>query len=244
MKKYIIILSAIISLIFTDPFKEFDKDFLYTNSLEKSAWSELAKTDLISICVNSLDEKTETYNNRKEFCDCTLNELMSIFSQDEFVAEMSYIEKNKIVSNNLNEALLTKEPCLTDFVSELMISMNKTQDSSGNKSENKDTSKASKKKDKNSFEEKIKDLTKIDGLLTFYVNNDENKALIEIHPDQLNKTYLLGITRQSGDAYYFDGSSMQGEFPIMFKKVGNKLQLIEVNVKFRADQNRPINKAV
>ena len=244
MKKNIIILSAIISLIFTDPFKEFDKDFLYTNSLGKSEWSELAKTDLISICVNSLDEKTETYNNRKEFCDCTLNELMSVFSQDEFVSEMSYIEKNKIVSTNLNKALLTKEPCLTDFVSELMISMNKTQDSFGNQSKNKDTSKASKKKDKNSFEEKIKDLTKIEGLLTFYVNNDENKALIEIHPDQLNKTYLLSITRQSGDAYYFDGSSMQGEFPIMFKKVGNKLQLIEVNVKFRADQNLPINKAV
>ena len=31
MKKTIIILSSIISFIFTNPFTEFDKDFLYTN---------------------------------------------------------------------------------------------------------------------------------------------------------------------------------------------------------------------
>ena len=37
---------------------------------------------------------------------------------------------------------------------------------------------------------------------------------------------------------------MQGEYPIMFKKVGNMVQWIEVNVKFRADEDLAINKAV
>ena len=100
------------------------------------------------------------------------------------------------------------------------------------------------KADKNSFEEKVKDYTKIEGLFTFYLKEDKNSVLMEIKPGQLEKIYLASFTRQSGDAHWFDGSSMMGEFPIMFKKVGDKIQAIEVNVKFRADNNLAINKAL
>ena len=85
MKKYIIILSAIISLIFTDPFREFDKDFLYSNSLKELSWAEISKNEFQSACMSALNEETDTYDNRKEFCTCTLKELMSIFSEDEFL---------------------------------------------------------------------------------------------------------------------------------------------------------------
>ena len=51
---------------------------------------------------------------------------------------------------------------------------------------------------------------------------------MEIKPEQLETIYLASFTRQSGDAYWFDGSSMMGEFPIMFKKVGDKVKQGEI----------------
>ena len=110
--------------------------------------------------------------------------------------------------------------------------------------ENKPKAKEKPKVDKNSFDAKVKDYTKIEGLFTFYFKQDKNSVLMEIKPEQLEKIYLASFTRQSGDANWFDGSSMMGEFPIMFKKIGDRIQAIEVNVKFRADDNLAINKAV
>ena len=69
---------------------------------------------------------------------------------------------------------------------------------------------------------KLKIIKKLRDFFTFYIKEDENKALMAIDPAQLEKIYLASFTRQSGDAYNFDGSSMMGEFPIMFKKVGKK----------------------
>ena len=244
MKKTItLILLSLITFVLSDPFKEFDKTFLYKNLSKKSNWSDISQNDFKSACMNVLDEKTDSYDDRKIFCDCTLEELMSVFSEQEFVLEMSYISENKNISDNFNENLVTKTQCLNNFVEEIVTSINKS-DKSTEKSAENTKEQNSNKKDKNSFEEKIKDLTKIEGLFTFYIDNDENKALMEISPNQIEKIYLLSITRQSGDAYHFDGSSMQGEYPIMFKKVGNMVQWIEVNVKFRADENLAINKAV
>ena len=240
MKKTItLILLSLITFVLSDPFKEFDKTFLYKNLSKKSNWSDISQNDFKSACMNALDEKTDSYHDRKIFCDCTIKELMSIFSEQEFVLEMSYISENKNTSDNFNENLLNKTQCLDNFIKEIIESISLSDKSSEKiKKQNAD------KKDKKSFEEKIKDLTKTEGLFTFYINNDENKALMEITPNQIEKIYLLSITRQSGDAYHFDGSSMQGEYPIMFKKVGNTVQWIEVNVKFRADEDLAINKAV
>ena len=51
--------------------------------------------------------------------------------------------------------------------------------------------------------ELIESYNKIEGLFTFYWDQNKNKVLISIHPDQFKKTYLANMTRQSGDGYYY-----------------------------------------
>ena len=63
-------------------------------------------------------------------------------------------------------------------------------------------------------------------------------------PKQFNKIYLAGLTRLSGDGYRYDGASMLGEYPFFLKQVGEKVQLVEENVKFRADKHSPSAKAL
>ena len=94
------------------------------------------------------------------------------------------------------------------------------------------------------YNDVINEFTYIDGLFDFYWDEKKNKSYISIKPNQLSNHFLLNITRQSGDAYYYGGPSMLGEFPFMFKKVGNNIQLIHINVLFRADKDRAIAKAV
>ncbi len=104
--------------------------------------------------------------------------------------------------------------------------------------------KSKKKDDKKPFKEVVKNYQKIEGLFTLYWNKEKNKALVSILPDQLEKIYLAGLTRQSGDAYYLDGSSMLNEYPFKFKQVGERIQFINVNVKFRADEESPFRRSV
>jgi len=102
----------------------------------------------------------------------------------------------------------------------------------------------SKKKGKLSFLSIIKDCEKIEGLFTLYWNRKNNQAYISVLPEQFEKIYLAGLTRQSGDGYYLDGSSMLNEYPFMFKKVGARIQFISVNAKFRADEDSPFRRSV
>ena len=104
--------------------------------------------------------------------------------------------------------------------------------------------KSKKKEDKKPFKKVIKDYQKIEGLFTIFWNNEKNKAFLAILPDQLEKIYLAGLTRQSGDGYYLDGSSMLDEYPFMFKQVGERIQFINVNVKFRTDKDSPFRRSV
>ncbi len=108
-------------------------------------------------------------------------------------------------------------------------------------------SKASNKKNKSSkksYEELIEDKTAIIGFWDFYIDEASNKAYISIKPDQLDKEFLMGYTRQGGDGYQFDGSSMLGEGVFFLKKVGDIIQLIEKNTKFRADETRAIYRSI
>ena len=103
----------------------------------------------------------------------------------------------------------------------------------------------SKKKDgKILFKNVIKDYQKIDGLFTIYWNDEKNKAFLAILPNQIEKIHLAGLTRQSGDGYYLDGSSMLDEYPFMFKQVGERVQFVNVNVKFRTDEDSPFRRSV
>ena len=92
--------------------------------------------------------------------------------------------------------------------------------------------KNTKKSKEKSFQEVVKDFQKIEGLFTLYWNADQNKAYIAILPEQLENISLAGLTRQSGDALFLDGSSMLNEYPFMFKRVGDRIQFINANVLF------------
>ena len=71
----------------------------------------------------------------------------------------------------------------------------------------------------------------------YYINLILNKK-------QLNKTFLLNITRNTGDAYRYHGSAMMYEFPFSFRKVGGNIHMIAENVKFRAEKDSAIFKAI
>ena len=47
-----------------------------------------------------------------------------------------------------------------------------------------------KKEEEKPFDEVVKDMEKIEGLFTFYRKADEDKVLIEILPDQLDKDFI------------------------------------------------------
>src|SRR5262245_57954416 len=57
--------------------------------------------------------------------------------------------------------------------------------------------KAPEKKEK-PFDEVVKDSKQVKGLFTFYRKDDEGKVWMEIAPDQLDKTFLLNPTLESG----------------------------------------------
>ena len=50
---------SLITFVLSNPFKEFDKTFLYENLSKKSIWSEVSQIDFKSACMNSIDEKIE-----------------------------------------------------------------------------------------------------------------------------------------------------------------------------------------
>ncbi len=104
--------------------------------------------------------------------------------------------------------------------------------------------KVEQQKNKNSFESLIKSSVKKSGLFDYYWDKDKAKCYIAIKKNQLNKTYLLNLTRNTGDAYRYHGSAMMYEFPFSFRKVGGNIQMIAENVKFRADKDSVIFKAI
>ncbi len=103
---------------------------------------------------------------------------------------------------------------------------------------------ANKKKSKKSFVNVIKGFKEIEGLFDLYWNHKTNQAYISILPEQLEVVYLAGLTRQSGDGYYLDGSNMMNEYPFMFRQIGKRIQFVSVNAKFRADESSPFKKSI
>ena len=103
---------------------------------------------------------------------------------------------------------------------------------------------SNKEKTTTKYSDKIKGMKRIDGIFEFFVNDSLKKHYINIAPSQLEEEFLIGITRESGDAFMYDGSNMMGEFSFFFKRVGNRIQLIEKNTKFRATPNTPTERSI
>ncbi|MGC9329829.1 MAG: DUF5117 domain-containing protein, partial [Candidatus Hinthialibacter sp.] len=86
------------------------------------------------------------------------------------------------------------------------------------------------------FDELIKDATKAAGLFTLYTRKDD-KIYWEIKPDQLKQEFLvsgklatgLGAGRVKPGAYL-------GGMIVHFRKIDDKLQLMQKNIRFTADE--------
>ena len=93
------------------------------------------------------------------------------------------------------------------------------------------------------FAEVVKDAQVIKGLFTFYQTDE--KVLLEIQPEQLDKMYMLSLTCESGlgEAGFY-AADMCGEAPIVFHKQGKNVQMIAKNTRFVAQDNSPMARAV
>ena len=112
---------------------------------------------------------------------------------------------------------------------------------------NKSSKKTTQSKDnskKKSFVNVVKGYSKVEGLFNVYINESKKHALLEIRPDQLNNEFLVSYTRESGDAYNFDGSSMLNEYVFLFRQIGEKIHFIRKNVKFRSNLDSAFQKAI
>ncbi len=93
------------------------------------------------------------------------------------------------------------------------------------------------------FAEVVKDAQVIKGLFTFYQTDE--KVLLEIQLEQLDKMYMLSLTCESGlgEAGFY-AADMCGEAPIVFHKQGKNVQMIAKNTRFVAQDNSPMARAV
>ena len=104
---------------------------------------------------------------------------------------------------------------------------------------------ATKPGDDKPFDEVVKDMEVVKGLFTFYRRADDNKILLEIAPDQLEKRFLFAATLdQAVGERGFYGAQVLGDFPIMFHQVGKSVQLIMLNTAFTAPAGSPAARAI
>ncbi len=91
-----------------------------------------------------------------------------------------------------------------------------------------------------SFEETVKDMEVIKGMFTFYRKADEDKVLLEITPDQLDKIFLFAATLEQGVGERGVYSAQQGaDFPFYFRRIGKSIQMVMKNTNFTAEKGTP-----
>ncbi|WP_394748646.1 zinc-dependent metalloprotease [Spongiimicrobium salis] len=85
------------------------------------------------------------------------------------------------------------------------------------------------------FSEKSKDFQKFKGLFNFYYDAGNDKMYLEV--DELNKEFLYVYSLSSGigsNDIGLDRGQLGNEQVVYFKKAGNKLLLVQPNLRFRA----------
>src|SRR5438046_4352218 len=94
------------------------------------------------------------------------------------------------------------------------------------------------------FDEIVKDMEVLKGLFTFYRKAEENKLLMEILPEQIDKTFLFAATvDQSVGERGLYAAQMGGNFPFSFHKIGKNVQWIIKNPTFTAETGTPAARA-
>ena len=94
------------------------------------------------------------------------------------------------------------------------------------------------------FADVINDFVYIEGLFSFYRDPKKETIYFEIKPDQLEQVYLCSITRQRSEGKFFHSASQEGEFPFYFKRVGKRIFMMRKNLKYRAHNNQPAQRAI
>ena len=85
------------------------------------------------------------------------------------------------------------------------------------------------------FTEKKKDFVKYEGLYNFYYDESQDKIYLEVN--DLNKEFLYVYSLRSGigsNDIGLDRGQLGNEQVVFFKKAGNKLLLVQPNLKYRA----------
>jgi Met-zincin/Domain of unknown function (DUF5117)/Domain of unknown function (DUF5118) len=91
------------------------------------------------------------------------------------------------------------------------------------------------------FNEVTKGADKVEGLFTLYRKGDHLYA--EIRPDQFNQPFLVPITIARGLAQ--TGHPVGGEeMVLIFRRVGDRVQLVRRNIHYKAPAGTPLDKAV
>jgi len=90
------------------------------------------------------------------------------------------------------------------------------------------------------FDEVVKDMEVMKGLFTFYHKAEENKTLMEILPEQLDKMFLFaGSVHQAVGERGIYAAQMGSSFPFFFRRVGKNIQWVMKNTNFTAASGTP-----
>jgi len=90
------------------------------------------------------------------------------------------------------------------------------------------------------FDEVVKDMEVKKGLFTFYYKADENKLLMELLPEQLEKIFLFAGTQENATGERGVYAAQVGDtFPFIFHRVGKSIQWVEKNTAFTANPGTP-----
>ncbi len=92
------------------------------------------------------------------------------------------------------------------------------------------------------FAEVTKDTAKYDGLFTLYKTNETLYA--ELKPNQLDQPILLPITIARGLAMAGQPLNFGDEWILVFRRVGDNIQLVRRNIHYEAPKGSPLEKAV
>jgi len=100
------------------------------------------------------------------------------------------------------------------------------------------------------FAETVKGYRHLPGLFDLYIDDEENKVLFAIKPDQFGEIFLCNVSRTQGDGYFFDAASTVdlgiswGGMPMRFDRVGKTVYFKHPNVYYRAEPDAAIRRAV
>ena len=96
-----------------------------------------------------------------------------------------------------------------------------------------------------SFDETVKDMEVQKGLFTIYRKADEGKILMEVAPDQLDKTFLFASTIEEAVGERGIYAAQQGaDFPFFFRRTGKSVQFVQKNTSFSAPEGSPQSRFV